>query len=246
MKITRRDIYQLLNSTGHHKLLGDCYNGYMMLMIFVSIIPLMFIEQRPVFRIINSITVVAFIIDYIGRWATADYALQRGWKSFIRYPFTPMAIIDLLSILPGLKVIDPSFKLFRLTRIFRIFIVLRLFRYSHQVMLFLSILKKEKSILLTVLFLAVFYIFITAIIMFNVEPSINPITGKETFHSFFDVLYWATVTLTTVGYGDICPVTDAGKFVSMMSAIFGVAIIALPSGVITASYLDELKKNKKE
>lgn len=87
--------------------------------------------------------------------------------------------------------------------------------------------------------------------MFNAEPHINPKTGEETFSSFFDALYWATVTLTTVGYGDLTPVTDVGRVVSMVSSLFGVAIIALPSGVITASYLEELrdlriKKEEKE
>ena len=72
----------------------------------------------------------------------------------------------------------------------------------------------------------------------------NPETGAETFASFFDALYWATVTLTTVGYGDLCPVTELGRFISMLSSLFGVAIIALPSGVITASYLDELRALK--
>ncbi len=81
--------------------------------------------------------------------------------------------------------------------------------------------------------------------MFNAEPHINPNTGVETFHSFFDALYWATVTLTTVGYGDLCPVTDIGRVVSMLSSLFGVAIIALPSGVITASYLEELREYRK-
>jgi voltage-gated potassium channel len=81
--------------------------------------------------------------------------------------------------------------------------------------------------------------------MFNAEPHINPTTGEATFSSFFDALYWATVTLTTVGYGDLCPVTDVGRVVSMLSSLFGVAIIALPSGVITASYLEELKSSKK-
>ena len=81
--------------------------------------------------------------------------------------------------------------------------------------------------------------------MFNAEPHINPNTGAETFHSFFDALYWATVTLTTVGYGDLCPVTDIGRVVSMFSSLFGVAIIALPSGVITASYLEELSEYRK-
>ena len=67
-----------------------------------------------------------------------------------------------------------------------------------------------------------------------------------TSSTFFDALYWATVTLTTVGYGDMIPVTDLGRCISMLSSLFGVAIIALPSGVITASYLDELRNMKKD
>jgi voltage-gated potassium channel len=113
-------------------------------------------------------------------------------------------------------------------------------------MMFMRVLSKERHVLFSVLILALFYIFITALIMFNAEPHINPVTGQETFSSFFDALYWATVTLTTVGYGDLCPVTDIGRVVSMLSSLFGVAIIALPSGVITASYLDELRNSKKQ
>ena len=75
--------------------------------------------------------------------------------------------------------------------------------------------------------------------MFNVEES-------AMFEDFFDALYWATTTLTTVGYGDIYPSSDLGRVISMFSAIFGVAVIALPSGVITASYLDELREEKKK
>ena len=111
-------------------------------------------------------------------------------------------------------------------------------------MMFLRVLRKERRVLGAVLVLAMFYVFITALIMFNVEPRINPATGKATFDTFFDALYWATVTLTTVGYGDLCPVTDAGRIVAMLSSLFGVAIIALPSGVITASYMEELRHRR--
>ena len=104
-------------------------------------------------------------------------------------------------------------------------------------MILLRVMKKEKNILLTVGLIAVCYIIITALIMFNVEES-------NMFQDFFDALYWATTTLTTVGYGDIYPATDLGRIISMFSAIFGVAVIALPSGVITASYLDELREIK--
>lgn len=221
------------------------YDWYMLIMIIASITPLMFVDDYPIFKVIEIVTVIAFIIDYLLRWSTANLQLKRGLLSYILYPFTPMAIIDLLSILPGLNLISPEFKLLRLTRLLKIFRLLKVFRYSDKITMFLRVLKKERQVLLSVLMLALFYIFVTALIMFNAEPHINPETGAVTFHSFFDALYWATVTLTTVGYGDLCPVTDIGRVVSMLSSLFGVAIIALPSGVITASYLEELREYRK-
>lgn len=217
----------------------------MLVMIIASIVPLMFIEDYPIFKVIEIITVTAFIIDYFLRWYTSNIQLKKGIASYLIYPFTPMAIIDLLSILPGLNLISPEFKLLRLTRLLKIVRLLKIFRYSDKITIFINVLRKEKEVLLSVLMLAVFYIFITALIMFNAEPHVNPQTGEITFHSFFEALYWATVTLTTVGYGDLCPVTDIGRIVSMLSSLFGVAIIALPSGVITASYLEELREYRK-
>ena len=241
----QQKIFDLINRDRKGILASRIYDWYMLVMIIASIVPLMFIEDYPIFKVIEIITVTAFIIDYILRWYTSDIQLRKGMVSYFIYPFTPMAIIDLLSILPGLNLINPEFKLLRLTRLLKIVRLLKIFRYSDKITIFLRVLSKEKEVLLLVLMLAVFYIFITALIMFNAEPHINPQTGEITFHSFFDALYWATVTLTTVGYGDLCPVTNIGRVVSMLSSLFGVAIIALPSGVITASYLEELREYRK-
>lgn len=241
----QQKIYNLINRDRKGVWASRIYDWYMLVMIIASIIPLMFTEDYPIFKVIEIITVVAFIIDYILRWGTSNILLKKGWVSYVIYPFTPMAIIDLLSILPGLNLINPSFKLLRLTRLLKIVRLLKVFRYSDKITMFLRVLKKERQVLFSVLMLALFYIFITALVMFNAEPHTNPKTDAETFHSFFDALYWATVTLTTVGYGDLCPVTDIGRIVSMLSSLFGVAIIALPSGVITASYLEELREYRK-
>lgn len=244
---TRKDLYDILNPGRKFHRLSHIYEFYMLTMILLSIIPLLFLKYYSIFKIFDIVSVIAFIIDYVARWSCADIELKKSkWKSFLIYPFTPMAIIDLLSILPGLNVLEPSFKLLRLTRIFRIFRVIRAIRYSKNLMMFMNILRKQKDTLLSVLALAIAYVLITAIIMFNVEPPINPTTGNPTFKSFFDALYWATITLTSVGYGDIVPVTTAGRIVSMLSAVFGVAIIALPSGVITGAYLNELNLRKEK
>lgn len=157
-----------------------------------------------------------------------------------------MAIIDLLSILPALGLLHKSLKALRTIRVFMLVRIIRLARYSRRIMMLLSVLKKERTILLTVLVLVMFYIFATALIMFNVEMYHQMPDGSSVFESFFDALYWATITLTTIGFGDIYPVSDLGKFITVVSSIFGIAVIALPSGVITASYLDELRKHREE
>ncbi len=77
---------------------------------------------------------------------------------------------------------------------------------------------------------------ISALVMFQVEP--------DSFNTFFDALYWAMVTLTTVGYGDIYPISETGRIVSMVSAFMGIAIVALPTGIITAGYMDSISKNR--
>lgn len=165
------------------------------------------------------------------------------WAAFLLYPITPMGIVDLLSILPGVNLLPNGYKIFRVSRLLKIVRVFKFFRYSEQFQLLFRVLRNERKVLLSVLmiavfYIAVFYIVVTALIMFNAGQ------GSSHFDSYFDALYWATTTLTTVGYGDIYPANDLGRVISMLSALFGVAIIALPSGIITASYLDELRKER--
>ena len=240
----RKRLFEIIEQGHGGDIVSIIYDVVMLVAITASIIPLMFAEEMPIFRTIEQVTVSFFILDYILRWITADYRQgKKGW-SFILYPFTGWAILDLLSILPGLSLLGKGFKLFRITRLLRIIRLFKFVRYSDKIQVLGRVIRKEKGVLLTVLGIAVFYVFLTALIMFNAEPHINPDTGVTTFETFFDALYWATVTLTTVGYGDMIPVTDLGRFISMLSSLFGVAIIALPSGVITASYLEELRNMK--
>ncbi len=98
-----------------------------------------------------------------------------------------------------------------------------------------KVIKKNAAVLIALLICAIFYIFISALFIFSIEP--------ESFGNFFESLYWATTALTTVGYGDIYPVTDSGRLISMLSSFFGIAMVALPSGVITAGFIKELELN---
>lgn len=188
---------------------------------------------------IDIITVVIFIADYLLRLITADYKLEKGIKSFLLYPLTPMAIIDLLSIMPSISLLNSGFrvlKIFRLFRTFRVFRVFKAFRYSKNISIIINVFKRQKDSLTVVCVLAIGYILVFALIVFNVEP--------DTFPTFFDAIYWATVSLTTVGYGDIYAVSGAGKIITMISALFGIAIVALPAGIVTAGYMDEIKQQE--
>ena len=146
-----------------------------------------------------------------------------------------MALIDLFSILPSLIAVNEALrvlKVLRLLRTLRVFRVLKIIRYSKSITIIMNVFKKQKESLLVVGGLAIGYILVSALVVISIEP--------DTFPTFFDAIYWATVSLTTVGYGDIYAVSTAGKVITMISSIFGIAIVALPAGIVTAGYMDEI------
>ncbi|MBQ8683682.1 MAG: ion transporter [Clostridia bacterium] len=215
---------------------GFYYDKFMLVCIIASIVPLFFKESNTLFFVMEKATVCIFIADYLLRWLTADLRSPgRGKWAFLLYPITPFALLDLLSILPSLTVLNSGLKLFRLLRLNKAFKALRLLRRSKSFNMVLTVIRREKKGLVAVCALAGGYILLAALVMFQVEPS--------SFDTFFDAVYWAVVTLTTVGYGDIYPTSDAGRVISMISSIMGIAIVALPTGIITAGYMNELKND---
>lgn len=211
------------------------YDYFMIVVIIVSLVPLCMKRTTPILTLIDYVTACIFVADYIARLITADYKLGKGNTSFGLYPFTPLAIIDLVAILPTFVAVGAGFRAFKIVRLCRSFRVFRFFRYSKSMRIIVRVIKEQTSALFAVCALAVGYIFISALIVFNVEPN--------TFDSFFDAIYWATVSLTTVGYGDIYPTSVAGRIVTMMSSIVGIAIVALPAGIITAGYMSAIENN---
>lgn len=221
------------------------YDWVMLIAIVIGIFPLLFREQPKIFWYFDIISCLCFIVDYLLRWITADLPSKKNRvAAFLTYPFTPMAIIDLLSIIPTFNLISPTFKVARVSRLLKILRVIKVIRYYEPLEIILAVIQRQRKILWTVCKLAIFYIFITALIMFNAEEDINPMTGQYLFDNFFDAFYWAACTLTTVGYGDLYPISDVGRVISIISSMVGIAIIALPSGIVTAGYLDELRSRK--
>lgn len=234
-------LLEVADENNKTSLIYDFYDIFMMVVIVLSIIPLAFKEETPLFLWIDRIAVSVFIVDYALRLFTADLKLKKGVKSYFIYPFTPMAIVDLLSILPSLFMLNPGLRLLRITRLMRtlrIFRIFKVFRYSRHVAILVEVFRRQKDSLMAVFWMALVYILISSLVVFNVEP--------ETFERFFDAFYWATVSLTTVGYGDIYPTSMAGQMVTMVSSIMGIAVVALPASIITAGYMEELQEDRAE
>lgn len=236
----RKRIYEIIEVSTDNDKLSRIYDFFMMLTIIISIVPLCTHSEHAAFLIIDRVTVAIFILDYILRFVTADIKLKRGALSFLLYPFTIMALIDLFSILPSLTVLAQGYrllKIFRLLRTFKAFRVFKAFRYSKNITMVVNVFKKQKDSLLVVCGFAIAYILISALVIFNAEP--------ETFETMYDAIYWATISLTTVGYGDVYATTSIGKFITMISAVLGIAIVALPAGIIIAGYQEEVNELKK-
>ncbi len=213
------------------------YDIIMMVVIVVSLVPLVFKNETVPLLWIDRITVTIFIIDYILRWFTADLHLKKAKKSFALYPVTPWALLDLVCILPSFQVIASGFRVIKLARLFRtlrVFRSIKLIKNSKSLRIIIDVIVDQWRALITVLIFAGAYVLVVALVMFNMEP--------DTFDNFFSAVYWATVTLTTIGYGDIAPLSVLGRTFTIISSFVGVAVIALPSGIIAGGFMDEIRK----
>ena len=130
----RKRLYEIIEVAKEGDVVSTVYDVLMLCTIVISIIPLAFKSTNIVFQYMDAVSTVIFIIDYLFRWGTADYKLGRkSVVSFLKYPLTPWALIDLISILPGITILNNGFRLFRLFRIFRTFRVFKAFRYSKSI-----------------------------------------------------------------------------------------------------------------
>ena len=234
----RKRLYEIVTASASDDRVSAGYDAFMVVLIVVSLVPLAFKNETPFLSGLDKTCAVIFVLDYLARWVTADYKYgSRSVMSFVRYPFSFMAIIDLLSVLPSFTPMNGVFKVLRMARMFRALRVLRVLkvaRYSRNVRILLRVFSRSRDALAAVGLLAFGYILICALVILNVEP--------ESFENFYAAVYWACVSLTTMGYGDIYPVTSVGRFFTMVSSLFGIAIVALPAGIITAGYMAEIDR----
>ncbi|MBQ5311880.1 MAG: ion transporter, partial [Oscillospiraceae bacterium] len=157
-KSVRKRLYEIIEVASNDDKASFVYDLIMLIAILASIIPLAFKTYYPFFTVIDAVTSVLFVMDYLFRLITADYKLgDRRAVAFVMYPFTPLAVIDLISILPSITALNSGFKLlrvFRIFRTFRVFRVFKMFRYSRSVSIIAKVIKNSKDALIAVTTLA--------------------------------------------------------------------------------------------
>ena len=191
------------------------------------------------FDVVEEITVAFFAVDYVLRIITArqQYKGYPAGKAIGKYVTSGYGIIDLLSFLPHyLPTFFPAgaavFRMFRVVRIFRLF---RINAYSDSLSLIGNVLSKKKTQLLASVFVIAMLIMASSLCMYSVEHEAQP----DVYRNAFSGIWWATSTLLTVGYGDIYPITPMGQFLGIIITFLGVGLVAIPTGIISAGFVEE-------
>jgi len=211
-------------------------------LILESIAPLRENYQN-LFNTFELFSVVIFTIEYILRLWTANLypEFKKPILGNIKYAFTPLSLIDFLAILPFyLPFLGVDLRLLRILRVFRVFRLFKIARYVSALSLINRVIKNKKEELTISLLLTLFLLLISSTLMYYVENEAQP----DHFSSIPETMWWGIATLTTVGYGDIYPVTGLGKFTGGIISIIGIGLFALPTGILASGFSEELSKKK--
>ncbi|MEO8773509.1 MAG: ion transporter [Gelidibacter sp.] len=198
-------------------------------------------QTRTMLRYIEIISVLIFTIEYFLR----IYVAERKFK----FVFSFFGIIDFLAILPFYLAIGVDLRSLRALRFLRLFRILKLVRYNKAMNQFSRAIKSAKEQILLFIFITLILIYFAAVGIYYFENKAQP----EHFSSIFDSLWWAIITLTTVGYGDVYPITVGGKVFTFFILMIGLGIVAIPTGIISSALThsvdepdDSLDKTKDE
>ena len=193
------------------------------------------------FLIFERFSTVVFLIEYILRiWVCVEEKIKNNKLiTRLKYASTWPAIIDLLAVLSGLLPVIFEVDL-RILRALRMLRLLKFSRYFKVMNLLLGVLKEEKQSFLAAMFLLTIAMLIASTGIYLFEKDAQP----DKFSSIPEAMWWAIATLTTIGYGDVTPVTGMGKFFGAIIAIIGIGVVALPSGILASGFTDQLKRRQ--
>lgn len=194
-------------------------------------------------RLLELVSVVIFTVEYLGRvWScTADPAYAGSLRGRLRFIISPMGLVDLLAILPFfLPFVGLDLRYVRVLRLFRIVRIAKIGRYYASLQLIRAVLRDRREELVLTTALMGMLLVLSGSAMYYCEHEAQP----QQFPDIPSTLWWAVTTLTTVGYGDVFPVTAQGKFVASVIAVLGIGMFALPTGILGAGFVEAIQKSK--
>ena len=243
-KKLKQKIYSLIREDDKNNIYGNVFDGLIISLIIINIVlavaDTFSLPQWyfPIADVIECVSIIVFSVEYLLRLFTADlkYSEKGCIASRLKYIFSFMAIIDLLAILPFYLpfIFKIDLRILRALRIFRLFRLFKFGRYTTAIRVIGDVLKRKYHQLISSMIVIFILMIIASILMYNVENRAQP----EVFANAFSGLWWAVATFTTVGYGDIFPITVAGKAFAAIMALLGIGLVAVPTGIISAGFIE--------
>lgn len=248
MKSTRVKIYELLSSTDKNYSASWFVDFFIISLIFLNVISIILRSVRSYYETytvyfegFEIFSVLVFTIEYLLRIWTAD--LHPDYKKYpkgnLRYAVTPMMVIDLLAILPFyLPFLGIDLRFMRILRLFRIFRLVRLIRFTQALNLIYKVYAKRIELLIIFTIAAIFSLIMGSILLYYVEHPVQP----EAFQDIPKTMWWVMGILTTVGFGEISPLSPLGRFIVMILAFFGVLFFAFAAAVISSGFTEVMEE----
>jgi voltage-gated potassium channel len=252
---TKQKVHGLL----HPEIVGEKHwdkiiNLFIVILIILNVIAVMLETVKPIynqyplfFNRFDLVSVIIFTIEYVLRVWSSNHEEKYSHSVWgrLKYMVSAPALIDLIAIVPSYlhRFIGLDLRVLRMLRLLRFLRLFRLTAYTKPAQVISNIFRKRKNELALSFILVVFLIVIASSIMYFAEHRF-PNEEDSHFKSIPDTIWWAVVSLTTTGYGDMVPLTTTGKIMASIIMLTGVAFFALPAGIITAGFIDEFRINR--
>jgi len=243
----KQRIHRLVEKGAHGSKINLVFDYFIVSLIILNVIAIALDtlnglpgQIKSILRVFEIISIIIFTIEYLLRIYVSDitYPAKSKIASIFKFILSPYGIIDLLAILPFYTpfIIKTDLRFLRIIRLIRFFRVFKISRYNSTLKLIGDVFKEKRNALGMTFFIAGLMLLVSGFVMYSVENPVQP----DKFPNVFESFWWAVATLTTVGYGDIYPITALGKIISSIVAFLGIGLIALPTGIISSGFIEKI------
>lgn len=247
----KKKLFEILEVSAEHNKTAIYVNNFIIALILINVLAVILNAEATLhqrysrqFDAIELVSVILFTIEYILRLyvCTLNKRYQGGLAGRIKYIFSFYALIDLMAILPFYlpRIIRLDLRFLRIIRLLRIFRVLKLTRYSSSLQMIGIVVKNKKEEIVIVIGIVALLIVCSSCLMYAMENSAQP----DKFTSILSTMWWSIATISTVGYGDVYPITGLGKVLASIIALLGIGLFALPTAILGSGFIEEFNRRK--